>query len=72
MTLAFITTRLNPTDPILAIVGDKQMQNPQVVDAARERWGLDGSLLEQYLAYLDAWAEWVMNDLPRYAPVSTL
>jgi rhamnogalacturonyl hydrolase YesR len=26
----------------------------------------------KYLAYLDAWAEWVMNDLPRYAPVSTL
>lgn len=52
VTLAFVTTRLNPTDPILSIVGDKQMQNPQVVDAARERWGLDGSLLEQYLAYL--------------------
>ncbi len=50
--LVFITTHLVPTNPILVIVGEKGMDNPKVVQAATEKWGLDKPLAEQYFIYL--------------------
>lgn len=51
-TIAFITSRLVPSDPLIAIVGERQIDNEAVVAAARERWGLDGGLVHQYWIYV--------------------
>lgn len=52
VTVAFLLTHFTAADPLTSIIGERQMNNPQVVQAARERWGLDKSLPEQYLVYL--------------------
>jgi peptide/nickel transport system permease protein len=51
-TVAFIVARVIPADPVAAIVGQRQMSNERVVAAARRRWGLDGSIVEQYVKFL--------------------
>ena len=53
VTLAFIIARIIPADPVASIVGERNMNNEAVVSAARQRWGLDGSILHQYLTYLN-------------------
>ena len=40
-TIVFIVSRLTPADPLGSIVGERNMNNPEVVAAAEERWGLD-------------------------------
>lgn len=52
LTLAFVIARLIPADPLASIVGERAMNNEVVVAAARKRWGLDGSVIEQYFSYL--------------------
>ncbi|HEV7416486.1 MAG TPA: ABC transporter permease [Tianweitania sediminis] len=52
ITVAFLLTHFTAADPLTSIIGERQMNNPQVVQAARERWGLDRSLPEQYAIYL--------------------
>ena len=52
VTIAFCVSRLIPADPLVSIVGERQMNNEEVVAAARSDWGLDGTLLEQYGVYL--------------------
>jgi ABC-type dipeptide/oligopeptide/nickel transport system permease component len=52
VTIAFLISRLIPADPIISIVGERQVGNEAVVEAAKARWGLDRSLPEQYLIYL--------------------
>lgn len=52
VTVAFCISRLIPADPLTSIVGERQMGNKTVVDAAKARWGLDKSLPEQYGVYL--------------------
>ena len=52
VTLAFILTTVTKGDPLTAIVSDRQMNNPEVVAAAKARWGLDRSLPERYLIYV--------------------
>jgi peptide/nickel transport system permease protein len=39
-------------DPLSSIVSERQMDNAEVVAAAKARWGLDKSLPEQYLIYI--------------------
>lgn len=51
VTVTFFASRV-VGDPIASIVGFKALNQPGVVEAAKEKWGLDGSLLEQYLKYL--------------------
>jgi peptide/nickel transport system permease protein len=51
-TVAFVIARLIPADPLASIVGERNMGNEAVVDAAEERWGLDGGVVQQYGAYL--------------------
>ena len=41
VTLAFLLTTVTKGDPLTAIVGERQMNNPEVVAAAKARWGLD-------------------------------
>jgi peptide/nickel transport system permease protein len=50
--LAFIVTHMVPSDPIVLLVSEKAMNNPEIVKAAIEKWGLDRSLPEQYFYYL--------------------
>jgi peptide/nickel transport system permease protein len=53
ITLAmFAMYNLTQVDPIVMIVGERQLNNPQIVEAARELWGLNRPPLEQYLTYL--------------------
>ncbi len=51
-TLTFIVSHTIPADPLATLVSERQLGNPEVVQAAREQWGLDKSLPEQYLVYL--------------------
>lgn len=53
VTVAFIVSRLIPSDPLTSIVGERAANNPEVVAAAKARWGLDKGLLSQYWIYLE-------------------
>jgi len=50
--LLFIVTRIVPVNPLSVILTEKSMDNPEVVQAAINRWGLDKPLPEQYWIYL--------------------
>lgn len=52
VTVAFCISRLIPADPLASLVGERQMNNPVVVEAAKKRWGLDKSIPEQYVLYM--------------------
>lgn len=52
VTVAFIISHATQGNPLVSIIGDRQMNNPEIVAAAKARWGLDQSLPEQYLAYV--------------------
>jgi peptide/nickel transport system permease protein len=52
VSIAFLISHATQGDPLAAIVSERQMENPEVVAAAKARWGLDKSLPEQYLIYL--------------------
>jgi peptide/nickel transport system permease protein len=52
VTITFAVTRLTPADPIITIVGPRNIGNPVIVDAAKREWGLDKSVPEQYVLYL--------------------
>lgn len=51
-TIAFCLSHLTQADPLSALVSDRNMSNPEVVAAAKARWGLDKSVPEQYLIYI--------------------
>jgi len=48
----FIMYNLTRVDPIVMIVGERQLNNTQIVNEARERWGLNRPPWEQYLTYI--------------------
>ncbi len=50
--LGFIITYLIPADPLAMVLSERAMANPQIVQAYRERWGLDKPPHERYLIYL--------------------
>lgn len=50
--IMFVMYNLTRVDPIVMIVGERQLNNPEIVQAARERWGLDRPPWEQYLTYI--------------------
>jgi peptide/nickel transport system permease protein len=52
VTLVFIVSRLTPANPLITIVGPRNIGNPVIVDAAKRRWGLDKTLPEQYARYV--------------------
>jgi len=51
VSIAFLITHFTKGDPLISIIGERQMDNPIVIAAARAQWGLDRSLPEQYLIY---------------------
>ncbi len=52
VTLAFALTRLTHADPLASVLNERVMENPEVVAAAKKKWGLDKSIPEQYLFYV--------------------
>lgn len=52
VTATFVLTQFTKGDPLASVIGQRQMSNPEVVAAAKARWGLDRSVPERYLIYL--------------------
>lgn len=52
VTIAFFLSHAVSKNPIATIVGERNLNNPEIVAAAKKRWGLDESLVEQYRIYL--------------------
>lgn len=50
--LTFTVSRVVPADPLVVIVSEKALDQPEIVQAAIQKWGLDKPLPEQYLYYL--------------------
>ncbi|MBL8164374.1 MAG: ABC transporter permease [Anaerolineae bacterium] len=48
----FLIYNLVQIDPLVMIVGERAMDNPEVVAAAVKKWGLDRPIWEQYLTYV--------------------
>jgi peptide/nickel transport system permease protein len=51
-TVVFIVSRLTPADPLVSVVGERNLTNPVVVAAAKRRWGLDQSVPVQYEKFM--------------------
>lgn len=51
-TIVFIVSRLTPADPLVSIVGERNLTNEVVVAAAKRRWGLDRPVVVQYFTYM--------------------
>ncbi|MBD9529675.1 ABC transporter permease [Paracoccus sp. PAR01] len=51
-TVAFFLSQTTRGDPLSAVVPERQMNNPEIVAAAKERWGLDKTLAERYVIYV--------------------
>jgi peptide/nickel transport system permease protein len=47
----FLIYNLVQVDPLVMIVGERAMDDPVIVQVAREHWGLDRPVWEQYLRY---------------------
>ena len=56
-TLTFIVSHTIPADPLATLVSERQLGNAEVVRAAKEQWGLDKSVPEQYVVYLSNLAQ---------------
>lgn len=52
VTIAFVLSHLTQANPLSAILSERQMMNADVVAAAKARWGLDKSPVEQYAIYV--------------------
>jgi peptide/nickel transport system permease protein len=52
VTMAFLLTAITKGDPLTAVVSEQQMTNPEIVAAAKKRWGLDRPLPERYAIYV--------------------
>lgn len=48
----FLIAHVVPADPLGMVLSERAMQNPEIVQAYRERFGLDRPLPEQYVTYL--------------------
>ncbi len=51
-TIVFVLTRLVPGDPVSANLSQRNLNNPEIVEAFRVKWGLDKPVWEQYLLYM--------------------
>lgn len=79
--VVFLVSHALPGDPVAAHLGQRSMDNPVIVAAFREEWGLDQPLYVQYFTFLKNLSqgnlgvsiktkEPVMQDLARYFPAS--
>src|SRR5215469_14161622 len=79
--ISFVVSHTLPADPVGANLGQRSMEDPQIVAAFRAQWGLDRPLPEQYLTYVGSLVRGnlgnsirthmaVADDLGRYLPAS--
>ncbi|MFN8496732.1 MAG: ABC transporter permease [Anaerolineae bacterium] len=79
--LLFTISRIGGADPIAFIVSERAANDPAIVAAAREKWGLDRPAPEQYLRYVANLARGdfglgftnkrpVADDLRQFAPAT--
>jgi ABC-type dipeptide/oligopeptide/nickel transport system permease component len=52
VTIAFLLSHLTQANPLSAILSARQLDNPEVVAAAKARWGLDKPPIAQYGLYV--------------------
>jgi ABC-type dipeptide/oligopeptide/nickel transport system permease component len=52
VTATFILAQFTKGNPLVSIIGAKALTNPEVVAAAKKRWGLDRSIPERYVIYV--------------------
>ena len=50
--LLFVVTHIVPVNPLAVILTERSMEDPEAVQAATAKWGLDKPLPQQYLIYL--------------------
>ncbi len=50
--IAFVLTHIVPHDPVLSALGDRLSQDPLAVKAFKQKYGLDQSLIQQYVTYI--------------------
>lgn len=50
--MVFILSHMVPSDPVVANLSQRNMSNPELVEAFRSKWGLDKPLYIQYLLYI--------------------
>ncbi len=48
----FLIYNLVQVDPLVMIVGERALDKPEIVAAAKAKWGLDRPIWEQYLSYV--------------------
>ena len=48
----FVISRLTPADPLVSIVGERNLSNPESSPRRRLEWGLDQSIPVQYVKYM--------------------
>jgi peptide/nickel transport system permease protein len=79
--LLFIVTHLVPVNPLVVVLNERALENPEAVRAATEKWALDKPLPIQYLIYLKNLAQGdmgtsfktknpVSQDLMNYLPAT--
>ena len=52
VTVAFVIAHATHADPLATIINERVAEDPEIVAAAKARWGLDRSLPEQYAIYV--------------------
>lgn len=50
--MVFILSHMVPSDPVLAFLSQRNINNPEMVAAFKAKWGMDKPLHVQYLVYL--------------------
>jgi len=48
----FLMYNIVQVDPLVMIVGERALEQPEIVNAAIKKWGLDRPIWEQYLTYV--------------------
>lgn len=49
--LVFLISHLVPSDPVASNLSPAAMDNPEIVEAYKEKWGLDKSVFSQFIMY---------------------
>ena len=52
VTATFILAQFTKGNPLVSIIGARALNNPEIVAAAKARWGLDRSVPERYAIYI--------------------
>ena len=79
--MVFIISHMVPSDPVVVHLSKRNLNNPKMVAAFKEKWGLDKPLHIQYLIYLKKLSQLdmgvsiktkrpVIEDLKRYLPAT--